>query len=33
MKVVNAMEAFLKCKDHTYYFRVIGLMEGEPEGE
>lgn len=25
--VVNAMEAFQKCKDHTYYLRVIGLME------
>lgn len=31
VKVVNAMEAFMKCKDHTYYMRVIGLMENEPE--
>lgn len=28
--VNNAMEAFMKCKDHTYYLRVIGLMENEP---
>lgn len=27
------MEAFMKCKDHTYYMRVIGLMESEPESE
>ena len=33
VKVVNAMEAFMKCKDHTYYMRVIGLMENEPESE
>lgn len=31
--VTNAMDAFMKCKDHTYYLRVIGLMENEPEGE
>ena len=23
----------MKCKDHTYYLRVIGLMENEAEGE
>jgi clathrin heavy chain len=33
MKVVNAMEAFMKCKDHTFYMRVIGLMESEAESE
>lgn len=33
VKVVNAMESFMKCKDHTYYMRVIGLMENEPESE
>lgn len=27
VKVTNAMEAFMKCKDHTFYMRVIGLME------
>ena len=27
MKVTYAMEAFLKCKDHTYFNRVIGLLE------
>lgn len=27
MKTVNAMEAFMKCKDHTFYMRVIGQME------
>lgn len=31
MKVTNAMEAFMKCKDHTYYLRVIGLMDSEAE--
>jgi clathrin heavy chain len=31
--VVNAMDAFMKCKDHTFYLRVIGLMESEEEGE
>lgn len=29
MKVTNAMESFMKCKDHTYYLRVIGLMDNE----
>lgn len=33
MKVTYAMEAFLKCKDHTYFNRVIGLLESEPESE
>ncbi len=29
LKVTSAMEAFMKCKDHTYYMRVIGLMDSE----
>lgn len=33
MKVSNAMEAFMKCKDHTFYLRVIGLMDSEGESE
>lgn len=33
VKIMPAMEAFMKCKDHTYYLRVIGLMESEAEGE
>ena len=33
MKVTYAMEAFLKCKDHTYYNGVISQIEGEPESE
>jgi clathrin heavy chain len=33
MKVSNAMEAFMKCKDHTYYLRVIGAMDSEEESE
>lgn len=33
VKIMPAMEAFMKCKDHTYYMRVIGLMENEAEGE
>lgn len=33
MKVTYAMQAFLKCKDHTYYNGVIGQMESEPESE
>lgn len=33
MRVTNAMEAFMKCKDHTYYLRVIGLMDNEQESE
>ncbi len=31
IKVTYAMDAFLKCKDHTYYMRVIGLLENEAE--
>jgi clathrin heavy chain len=31
LKVTYAMDAFLKCKDHTYYMRVIGLLESEAE--
>lgn len=33
MNVTYAMEAFLKCKDHTYYNGVIGQIENEPESE
>jgi len=33
MKVTYAMEAFMKCKDHTYYNGVISQIEGEPESE
>ena len=25
--VMKAMDSFMKCKDHTYYMRVIGLIE------
>eukprot|EP00178_Gracilaria_changii_P015916 TRINITY_DN4475_c0_g1_i2.p1 TRINITY_DN4475_c0_g1~~TRINITY_DN4475_c0_g1_i2.p1 ORF type:complete len:152 (-),score=14.30 TRINITY_DN4475_c0_g1_i2:884-1339(-) len=28
MKVTYAMEAFMKCKDHTYYNGVISQIEG-----
>ena len=31
--VMKAMDSFMKCKDHTYYMRVIGLIENEPESE
>ena len=33
MKVTYAMDAFMKCKDHTYYNGVISQIEGEAESE